>query len=57
MTTNQGLIDAARDWICDCQWREDWVQMLKESEIIAGINAHYDGGWKQFLINGGFENG
>ena len=40
----------AAGWLEDCF--EDCPVALSDKEIIAGINAHYEGGWTQFLADG-----
>jgi hypothetical protein len=46
-------IDAMRDWVKECQWREDWddddVDNAPDAVIIRGVARHYEGGLKQFL--------
>jgi len=48
-----GLLNAARDWIADCQWAGDIdVAKLSDDAVRAGIQVHYDGGWAQFIADG-----
>lgn len=46
------MIEAAREWISDCQWDnldEDDIRELSPVEIISGVDKHYDGGWADFI--------
>lgn len=46
-------IQQARDWIGDCQWADEFeVDELTPAEVMAGVEAFYDGGWKQFVKDG-----
>ena len=50
------LIKAMNDWIKDCQWGEDefsdnWLGELSTLEKVKGINRHFDGGIKSFIID------
>jgi hypothetical protein len=47
-----GHLAGAREWIADCQWADD-TSDLTDAQVIAGINQHYDGGWPQFIADGG----
>lgn len=51
--TTQNIEDA-REWISDCSWDnldpED-IPHLSDIEIIRGVDKHYAGGWKEFLLN------
>jgi hypothetical protein len=44
------VIREARRWAADCEWIEDREDIadLTDEQVIAGIRAHYDGGWAQF---------
>jgi hypothetical protein len=44
------LLSAARGWAADCEWIEDAEDIadITDEQVIAGIAAHYDGGWAQF---------
>ena len=44
-------IDKAIKWITNCDWSDDTSE-LTDLEIVRGIEKHYTGGWKQFLIDG-----
>lgn len=53
-------IKDGRAWIADCEWadldpREDDVAELTARQVVRGINQHYDGGWDQFIRDGGYE--
>lgn len=44
----------ARNWVADCVWGDldaDDVAALPERAIIAGVNHHYEGGWRQFVAD------
>lgn len=46
------IIKAMREWIADCSWRDiesEDVELLTESELVAGIKKHYAGGIEAFL--------
>lgn len=44
------IIEAGRDWIAECDWRDiDDADDLTTTEIVAGIARHYDGGLAQFV--------
>jgi hypothetical protein len=43
-------IAAARDWIADC-WPADEIAGLADTDVIAGITRHYDGGWDGFRLD------
>lgn len=51
-----GLISAARSWAADCEWAEgaDDIADLTDAQIVAGIEARYDGGWAAFMQDGGY---
>ncbi len=45
------LLQEARDWVSDCQWKEDPEDLdeYSDDDIIRGVNRHYDGGWATFV--------
>jgi hypothetical protein len=52
---NPELISAARSWIADCEWANigpDDIADLTHTDVIAGIQRHYQGGWAQFTADG-----
>jgi hypothetical protein len=49
---NKEQLEHAKDWIKDCEWREedeDFAEELTSHQIADGIETHYHGGVKQFL--------
>ena len=43
------LLAAARRWISDCSWDDldhDAIEDLTGAEVLAGIERHFDGGWR-----------
>jgi hypothetical protein len=47
------VIADMRGWIGDCQWADvDQVEDLTDAEVIAGVEAHYEGGVHQFVTDG-----
>lgn len=52
MSARSTLLDAAREWVADCSWRDlhdDDVSELSDAELIRGIRRHYCGGWRGFV--------
>jgi hypothetical protein len=52
------LLRAARAWALENTWREndedpEYIAGLPDDQIQAGIEEHYEGGWKQFVLDGG----
>jgi hypothetical protein len=48
-------IPAARDWLADCVWQEmepEDFRYLRDDEIAAGVERHYEGGWTAFVVAG-----
>lgn len=46
------LIAEARSWLADCAWvnmTEDDFSELTESQVVAGVQRHYEGGWAAFV--------
>lgn len=44
------VIRAMREWAADCCWVDaDGLDDYSDSQIIAGVNRHYDGGVAAFL--------
>lgn len=45
------VIREARDWVEDCQWREEpgVIEEYPDDMIARGVNRWYDGGWSQFV--------
>lgn len=47
-------ITAMREWIKDCQWREDYepneIDELSPLTVLKGIESHFDGGLIEFLL-------
>ena len=46
-------IAEARGWIADV-WGNALAKRLTTAQVIAGIKRHYEGGWAQFIRDGGF---
>lgn len=47
------LLRAARDWISDCEWADiTSAGELSDTQVMAGVDAHYFGGWSQFISDG-----
>jgi hypothetical protein len=53
MSASEAALSEARGWIADC-WAADEVdpQELTDTQVIAGVNRHYAGGWAGFLADG-----
>ena len=53
-TDREQLIREARGWLSDCVWAdmepEDFAG-LGEAEVVAGVQIHYRGGWRQFVAD------
>ncbi len=48
------LLQAARDWIADREWRDlADINGLSARAVIRGVREHYAGGWPQFDADGG----
>ena len=49
------VIEQMKNWIKDCQWKdiedESEVDKLPVTVILQGINKHYEGGVRQFMID------
>lgn len=49
------LLAEARAWIADCKWEDVAddadVAALTDTQVQAGIEKHYDGGWEQFAAD------
>ena len=46
-------IAAMREWVADCSWGdmdEESLAELTDEQIIRGVNKHYDGGIRAFLL-------
>lgn len=45
-------IKAAREWVGECMWADintdEDIDEMTDDEIVAGVDQHYDGGWRQF---------
>lgn len=52
---NSHIIKAAREWVKDCQWQDVCepgdVDEMSDIEILQGVNKHYEGGIRQFIID------
>lgn len=56
MTLTAELVGAARRWLLDRSWEENfwadnWIQELSAEEIERGIERYYEGGLRQFVID------
>lgn len=51
------LVQEAREWVADCEWKEDPEDITEyaDSEIVRGVERHYDGGWAAFVRNSGYD--
>jgi hypothetical protein len=48
--TTPDLIAVARRWALDCEWLDsDDIADMDDARIVAGVNAHYEGGWAAFV--------
>lgn len=50
------LLSAARSWIADCEWIDvgpDDIADLTDAQVVSGIRNNYEGGWAQFMRDGG----
>lgn len=54
MSRQDELIAAARGWVLDCMWKEDPADIaeMSDTEILRGVNRHYDGGLAQCARDG-----
>ena len=46
----------ARAWLLDCEWAEgddahDTIRLLNAVGLIAAVERHYEGGYRQFLAD------
>ena len=52
MVASPVQLQEARDWIADCEWGEEYtpddIARLTATQIIIGVNRHYEGGWAGF---------
>lgn len=56
MTAMNDPITAARGWLADREWADDPdFGSLTPDQVRRAINRHYEGGWPQFLRDGGDE--
>lgn len=48
-------IKSMREWAKDCQWNDDidneFIDELTSTQVLIGIEKHYDGGIAQFLLD------
>lgn len=55
ITYTDDQIKLMRDWVNDCQWREDadndFIDELTDLEILKGVNRHYEGGLTSFILD------
>jgi hypothetical protein len=54
MSSHPEFVQAARDWVLDCSWKENPEDILEmsDTEILRGVERHYDGGLSQFARDG-----
>jgi len=49
------LIEQMRDWVKECSWGERFedsdIDDMTPEQLIAGVQRHYEGGLKQFMID------
>ena len=49
-------LQEAREWVADCEWRErfdaDEIAALTAEELERGLERHYAGGRRQFIVDG-----
>jgi hypothetical protein len=49
-------LEEAREWVSDCEWRErfdaDEISELTAEQIERGLEQHYAGGRRQFILDG-----
>jgi len=49
-------LEEARAWVSDCDWRERFdaeeVAALTPEQIERGVERHYAGGRRQFIVDG-----
>lgn len=59
-TTHPVLMKHMRDWVKDVKWREVSdeadIDDMTDEEILRGVEKHYQGGIKQFMIDARFQN-
>lgn len=47
------IVKQMRDWAKDCSWNDyDEIDELTDLEIIKGVERHYQGGLRQFNLDG-----
>jgi hypothetical protein len=56
LTTTERV--TAIEWIRDCSWRDaeddpEFEDTLTDEQIVNGIDRHYEGGWRQLLVDAG----
>ncbi len=52
LLTNEPIINAAREWLKDCVWRdidEDGIDEATASDVLAAVDRHYEGGIVAFV--------
>lgn len=50
-TAQASLISAARSWAADCEWLDldgEDIADMSDAQVVAGVEAHYEGGWAAF---------
>jgi hypothetical protein len=57
LTTTKEQMTSARDWVKDCMWADiespEEVDDMSDLQIQKGVIDHYEGGWSQFVEDGG----
>ena len=53
----QQCLKEMREWIADCQWREDADELreLPDLQVLCGIEHHYAGGILQFAQDANYD--
>lgn len=60
VTEHPDLIKQMREWVADCQWADvqepEDLNYFDDIQILRGVEKFYDGGIKQFILDGGENN-
>jgi hypothetical protein len=52
MPNAEQIVNEARNWVHDCNWSdEEHISSYTPTEILKGVDRHYEGGLSQFLAN------
>jgi hypothetical protein len=53
LSKQEEYLAEARQWITDCRWRDEREDLaeLTDTEVMRGIDQHYQGGWSGFCLS------